>query len=129
VVDNKLLVVISAISARQFKATIATEQAVNLLLDYVATYQNDYIAYQSSNMILFVHVNAGFLNKTKSCSRAGAHIFLLEGDHYPCFNTAILSTAQIIKFVMALATELELAALFITTREMTPHRQTLIDVG
>jgi hypothetical protein len=46
-VDKKLLVAISTISARQAKATIATEQASNLLLDYVATYPNDAIAYQS----------------------------------------------------------------------------------
>ena len=32
-------------------------------------------------------------------------------------------------FVMASAAESELAALFITAREMIPHRQTLIDMG
>jgi hypothetical protein len=44
-VDNKRLVALSAIAARQAKATIATEQAVHLLLDYVATYPNDGIVY------------------------------------------------------------------------------------
>ncbi len=34
-VDNKLLVALSAIAAKQSKATVATEQAVHLLLDYV----------------------------------------------------------------------------------------------
>jgi hypothetical protein len=48
---------------------------------------------------------------------------------HPRFNGAILSIAQIIKFVMASANESELAALFITAREMIPHRQTLIDMG
>jgi hypothetical protein len=48
---------------------------------------------------------------------------------YPQFNGAVLSIAQIIKFVMASATESELAALFITSREMIPHRQTLINMG
>ncbi len=79
-VNNKLLVAISAISARQSNATIATEQAVNLLLDYVATYPNDGIAYQSSNMILCTHADVGFLNKIKSRSRAKAHIFFSEND-------------------------------------------------
>ncbi len=45
----------SAIAARQAKATIATEQAVNLLLDYVATYPNDGIVYCASNVILCAH--------------------------------------------------------------------------
>jgi hypothetical protein len=61
-VDNKLLVALSAIAAKQSKATVATEQAVHLLLDYVATYPNDGIIYRASNMILCAHVNAGFLN-------------------------------------------------------------------
>ena len=128
-VDNKLLVALSAIASRQAQATVATEQAVHLLLDYVATYPNDGIVYRASDMILCAHADAGFLNETNARSRAGAHIFLSENDPFPRFNGAVLSIAQIIKFVMASAAESELAALFITAREMIPHRQTLIDMG
>ena len=81
--DNKLLVALSAIAARQSCATVATEQAVHLLLDYVATYPSDGIFYQSSDMILCAHTNAGFLNETNSRSRAGAHIYLSENDPFP----------------------------------------------
>ncbi len=38
--DNKLLAALGAIAARQAQATVATKQAVHLLLDYVATYPN-----------------------------------------------------------------------------------------
>ena len=109
--------------------TVATEQAVHLLLDYVATYPNNGIVYCASNMILCAHSDAGFLNKFQSLSHVGAHIFLSENDPYPQFNGVVLSIAQIIKFVMASATKSELAALFITAREMIPHRQTLINMG
>jgi len=126
VVNNKLLVALSAIAACQAYATVATEQAVHLLLDYVTTYPADGIVYRSSDMILCTHADAGFLNDTNSRSRAGAHIFLSENDPFPRFNGAILSIAQIIKFVMASAAKSELAALFVTAREMIPHRQTLI---
>ena len=44
-IDNKLHVALSAIAASQSKATVATEQAVNHLLDYVATYPNNDIVY------------------------------------------------------------------------------------
>ena len=128
-VDNKLLVALSAIAAQQSQPTVKTEQAVELLLDYVATYRNDGIVYRSSNMILCAHADAGFLNESQARSRAGAHIYLSEDDPFPRFNGAILSIAQIIKFVMASAAEAELAALFITAREMIPHRQTLIEMG
>jgi hypothetical protein len=128
-VDNKLLVALSAIAARQSCATVATKQAVHLLVDYVATYLSDSIIYQSSDMILCAHSNAGFLNKTNSRSCARAHIFLSENEPFPCFNGAILSIAQIIKFVMVSATKSELAAIFVMAREMIPYQQTLISMG
>ncbi len=128
-VDNKLSVALSAIAACQSCATVATEQAVHLLLDYVATHLPDGIVYRSSDMILCTHTDAGFLNETNSCSRAGAHIFLSKNDPFPHFNGVILSIAKIIKFVMASAAESELAALFVTAREMIPHWQTLIAMG
>jgi hypothetical protein len=128
-VDNTLLVALSAIAACQAQATVATEQAVHLLLDYVATYPNNGIVYPARNMILCVHANAGFLNESQSCSHAGAHIYLSKNIAFLWFNGAVLSIAQPIKFVMASAAESELAALFITAREMIPHRQTLIDMG
>jgi hypothetical protein len=74
-------------------------------------------------MILCAHANAGFLNKNNSRSRARAHIYLSENDPFPRFNGAILSIAQIIKFLMSSAAEAELAALFVTAGEMIPHRQ------
>jgi hypothetical protein len=128
-VDNKHLVALSAIATQQSCATVATKQAVHLLLDYVAKYPPDSIIYQASDMILCAHSVAGFLNKTKSCSCAGAYIFLSENKLFLQFNGAVLSIAQIIKFVMASAAKSELAALFVTAREMIPHRQTLISMG
>jgi hypothetical protein len=56
-------------------------------------------------MILCAHADAGFLNKSQSRSRTRARIFLLKNDPYPRFNNAVLSIAQIIKFVMASAAE------------------------
>ncbi len=60
-------------------------------------------------MILCAHADAGFLNESYSCSRAGAHIFLSEDGPFSQFNGAVLSIAQIIKFAMASAAESELS--------------------
>jgi hypothetical protein len=101
-----------------------------LLLDYVTAYPFDgIIIYQASDIVLCAHSDAGFLNKTNSRSRAGAHIFLSDNKPFPLFNGAVLSITQIIKFIMASAAESELAALFVTAREMIPHRQTLISMS
>jgi hypothetical protein len=123
------LVALNAISARQAKATIHTEQLVKTLLNYIATYPNDGIVYRASSMVLCAHADSGYLNKTRSHSRAGAHIYLSEDDPTPRFNGAVLTIATIIKFALALGNEAELAALVIATRKMAPHPQTLIDMG
>ena len=62
-------------------------------------------------MILAAHADAGFLNESTACSRAGAHIFLSENDPKPKLNVPVLTIAQIIKYVFASAAESEMAAL------------------
>ena len=128
-VDNKLLVAINAIGAQQASATEATNEAVATLLDYVSTYPDDGLLFRSSDMVIAAHADAGFHNETKGRSRAGAHIFLAEDDPFPKWNGAILTVAQIIKFVMASAAEAELGALFIAAQKILPLRQTLIEMG
>ena len=75
-VHNRLLVGLSAIGDQQAVATEQTSAAIDQILYYVATYPNDGITYQSSDMILAAHSDAGFNNKSKAHIRAGAHIFL-----------------------------------------------------
>jgi hypothetical protein len=53
----------------------------------------------------------------------------LEDNPSPYFNGAVLTIATIIKFVMALAAEAELAALIIATHKIVLNWQTLIDMG
>lgn len=127
-VDNKLLVALSAIGSQQASATEATMDAVNQLLDYVATYPNDGITYRASDMVLAAHSDAGFHNETKGRSRAGAHIFLSEDDPTPARNGPVLSIAQIIKFVMDSAAEAEMGALYVTAKALVPIRETLIEM-
>jgi hypothetical protein len=100
-----------------------------MLLNYVATYPNDGIVYRASDMVLCTHADAGYLNETRSCSRAGAHMYLSEDNPTPRFNVAVLTIAAIIKFVMALAAKAELAALFIAACVIGSHLQILIDMG
>lgn len=128
-VNNKLLVALSTLGSQQASATEQTNTNTNQLLDYVATYPDDGIVYRSSSMILAGHSDAGFNNETKGRSRAGAHIFLSENDPSPRWNGAVLTIAQIIKFVLSSAAESELGALFITAKEMIPLRHTLTEMG
>jgi hypothetical protein len=99
---------------------------VETLLNYITTYPNNGIIYRACGMVLCAHADAGYLNETKSHSRAGAHIYLSKDNPIPCFNSTVLTIATIIMFVMALAVLAELAVLVIAAREMVPHQQTLI---
>ena len=80
-VDNKLLVALNTIGTQQATATDTTNKAVTQLLDYMTTYPDDGIVYQSSDMVLAAHADAGSHNESKGRSRAGAHIFLAETNH------------------------------------------------
>ena len=94
-----------------------TADAIKQLLDYVDTYPDDGILFRKNDMILATHVDTGFFNESKACSRAGAHIFLSENDPKTKFVGSVLTIAKIIKYVMASAAEAEMAALYITAKK------------
>ena len=64
-------------------------------------------------MKLAVHSDASYLSELKAKSRAGGHLFLSNEATIPQNNGAILNIVHIIKYVMTLATEFKLAALYI----------------
>jgi hypothetical protein len=113
VVDNKLLMTLSAIGASQASATENTCKKINKLLNYCATYPSDGITYRASDMVLAAHSNASFLSKPKSHSRSGGHIFLSEDDPIPRINGPLLSIAQVMKSIYSSASEAETGALYI----------------
>ena len=70
-VNNKLLIVLSAICAQQAAATEENAASIEKLLDYVATYPDDGILFRNSDMISAVHADAGSLNKSRARGRSG----------------------------------------------------------
>ena len=125
-VENKLLVAMSELGQQQSTATEATNNAINQLLDYVATYTADGITFLASDMVLSYHSDAAYLNVRKARSRAGAHIMLYEDVSVPKYNGPVLTIAKIIKCVMSSAAKSELAGLYIFAKEMVPLHQSLI---
>jgi len=128
-INNKLLVALSTIGMQHMKAMTNTLAAVNQLLDHcnIPFEQNDLPP--ASNMILAAHSNASFLSELNSGSQAGAHIFLSKDDPIPQHNGPILTIAQLIKFVMALAAKTKLSAMYNTARDMVPLQNTLAEMG
>ena len=93
------------------------------------TYPNDGIVYIARKIVLVEHSYAGFHNESRGQSRAGAHVFLAENEPTQRRNGPILTIAQVITFVMSSEADAELGAIFITSKELVPMRQTLIDMG
>ena len=122
--DNKLIVKLSSIGSQQATTNGRRNEEINQLLDYSATYPADGILYHSINMVLCAHSDAGFHNKIKGRSRAGARIFLSENNPMPRWNGPVLSFALIIKKIVYSTSEAELGALFITAQEMLAMRNT-----
>ena len=80
-VNNKLYVALSTIGSQQASATEDTNKAIRQILDYCATYPDDGISYQYSDMVLAGYSDDGFNNETRSRSRAGAHFFFWKLIH------------------------------------------------
>ena len=119
-VKNKLLVGLSAIGAQKANNTEMTSEAIDQVLNYVATYPKNGINYCASDMVLCGNSDAAYINNTKSRIRAGAYILLLEDDAVLQINGPVLTVAQIIKFFMSLDAEAGLAGLLITSKWIAP---------
>jgi hypothetical protein len=81
---------------------------------------NAKIRYRASNMILNVHSDASYLSAPKAQNGAGDYFFLgsILGDSEWIFiNGKIHITCTILNLVAALATEVELGALFLNAQE------------
>ena len=91
---------LSAISSQQAQVTENTADAVNQVLDYVATYPSNGITYRASDRILAAHSDASFLTEMGSCSQVGAHIFLSKDSPVPQNNGIVLTISQILQFVI-----------------------------
>ena len=128
-VNNKLIVALSIIGFQQSSATIETEDAIEQLIDYVATYPDNGIIFRKSGMILATHADAGFLKKHKSRRKSGAHVFPSENNPKPKLNGPVLTIAQIIKYVMASTAGDEMETLYITAKNMIQLHKTLIEMG
>ena len=128
-VDPTLLTALSELSSAQATATDATKHACQQFLDYCASHPDGSIRYQASDMILKLHSNFSYLNAVGARSRRGGHLYLDNKSEPDILNGAVLNLAAIMKMVLSSAAEAEFGALFHNTKEATPLRTTLEELG
>ena len=76
-------------------------------------------------MVLALHSDASYLSEPNSQSRAAGHFYLTKKSDQDYDNGAILTISNIIKHVMASASEAEVAALFYNCKAAIPLRISL----
>jgi len=129
-VDPTMLHALNELATDITRGDEQTMKAMNHFLNYCYTHPDAGIRYQASEMILWLHSDAGYNNSRNARSRVGGHFYLSnkENNHH-IDNGAILSIAKLIKNVMASATEAELGAIYVNTREAVPIRNMLTELG
>ena len=80
-------------------------------------------------MILKLHSDSSYLNAVGARSRQGGHLYLGNKSEPDILNGAVLNLAAIMKMVLSSAAEAEFGALFHNTKEATPLRTTLAELG
>ncbi len=70
-VDPTMLIVLNVIATQQASPMQKTMDRVKQLLDYCASQEEGILTYHSSDMVLTIHSDVGYLNKSKAQSRAG----------------------------------------------------------
>ena len=128
-VDNKLLVALVTTATQSPNATKKISKVIDQLLNHVTTCPNDGIIYRKIAMRLAAHSDAGYPNESKARSRANAHSCLSEDVPIPTFNGAVMTIAQIIKYVMSSSAKAALASLFITAKKCVEILLTLKEMG
>ena len=128
-VDPTLLTALSELSSAQATATDATKRACQQFLNYCASHPDGAIRYQASDMILKLHSDSSYLNAVGARSCQGGHLYLGNKSEPDILNGAVLNLAAIMKMVLSSAAEAEFGALFHNTKEATPLRTTLEELG
>ena len=132
-VDPTMMHALNDLATEITRGDNETVKAMKHFLDYCHTHSNAMIKYYpnpASDMILWIHSDAGYNNTSNARSRAGGHFYLAHNADKPHkLNGAILSIAKVIKNVMASATEAELGAMYINAKEAVAIKNTLTELG
>ena len=80
-VDPTMLVTLNAVATQQASPMQKTMDRIKHLLDYCSSQKKAIITYHSSDMVLAIHSNAGYLNESKARSRVGEAFFSFK--QYP----------------------------------------------
>ena len=137
-VDNTMLCPIGAIATAMSTASWKDiDQRLTQFLNYAATHPDARIRYHASQMQLWIHTDASYLNEPKARSRGGGYFFLSDkpklpispDDPPPQHNAPILVNSKVIPNVMSSVQESETGMGFLNARDAVPLITTLNEMN
>jgi hypothetical protein len=131
-VDMMVLMALSLIAAEQTKVMEKTMARCTQLLEYLSGRADAKVQFQTSNLILNIHLDASYLSEAKARSRACGHFFMgwMPKDGEPiCLNGAFHVSTILLNFIVASAAEAELGTIYHNCRTGIIFELTLTDMG
>ena len=131
-IDGTMLPALNEIASQQAKPTVQTKFKCLRLLDYAATYQNAFVRFYASDMVLTVDTDAAYLVLPKARSRVAGYFYLgnfPKSKPHPSLNGAILIECKSLRHVVASAAEAEAGGIFHNCQMAIPIRNMLINLG
>ena len=139
-VDVTLLKAIGSLATQQPNPTETTMEGIVKLLNYAALHPDAKLRYHASGMILWVDSDARYLSESKSRSKCAGYHFLSNqprdpskppqlNDAEPMHNAPVHVMCTIMKEVVSVASEAELAGLFHNGKDAFPVRTCLAKLG
>jgi hypothetical protein len=127
-----VLMALSTIAMEQTKATEKTMAKCVQLLDYLAHHSDAKVHFYALDMVMNIHSKASYLSEGKARSRTCGHFCMgwMPTEGAPIqINRAFHVSTNVIRFVVALAAEAELGALFHNCQTGIIFRSILEDMG
>jgi hypothetical protein len=137
-IDNTMQTAVSSIASSISTSTWKDIRfRIDQFLDYAATHPDARIQYKASEMQLWIHTDASYLNESKARSRNGGYYYLSKkpklpispDDPPPPHNAPILVNSKIIDAVMSSVQESETGSGFINAKDAVPICTTLQEMG
>jgi hypothetical protein len=118
-VDYTMLPSVTAISSDQAHATTDTQQAVDRLLAYAASYPDNELVFTACDMVLHMQSDGSHLSRSRSRGVAGGIAYFGNSNEPTHINGAVHVHSCILDVVVASVAECEYASLYMLARAGT----------
>ena len=132
-IDNTIATALNEIALKQSKPTETTNDKIDMLLNYLATYPNARIRFYASDMILYADSDAAYLISEGAKSRIAVYFYCSNKSTTtpptPPLNAPVHVECKFLRHVVTSAAEAETAGLFLNSQKVIEIKQMLEALG